>query len=185
MRIGALVMRGLIGGLFVGHGTQKLFGWFGGPGLEGASGMMEKLGMRPARRHALLAGAAEAGGGTLLALGAMTPLATMMLTGSMTTAIRKVHGANGPWVTGGGWEYNAVLVAAVTALAEHGPGRPSVDAVRFPRMHGPAWALASLAAGVAGSYIASAPPLNQLEAEAVSEATGRFTRVEEPATAST
>src|SRR3954470_9550206 len=88
-------------------------------------------GLSPARRHALLAGAAEAGGGLLLSLGALTPLATMMLTGSMTTAIRKVHGANGPWVTTGGWEYNAVLIAAVTALADHGPGGLSVDSARF------------------------------------------------------
>jgi putative oxidoreductase len=91
MKLAAPLMRSLIGALFIGHGTQKLFGWFGGPGIAGTSGMMEKLGMRPARRHALLAGAAEAGGGALLALGAMTPLATAMLTGSMTTAIRKVH----------------------------------------------------------------------------------------------
>jgi putative oxidoreductase len=177
-------MRGLIGALFVGHGTQKLFGWFDGPGLDGTSGMMEKLGMRPPRRHAVLAGAAEAGGGALLALGAMTPLATMLLTGSMTTAIRKVHGPKGPWITGGGWEYNAVLIAALTALADHGPGRPSVDSAAFPRLHGTGWALASLGAGVAGSYIASAPPLNEPEPEPepAGEPTGRFTRVEEPAT---
>jgi putative oxidoreductase len=181
MRLGAPVLRGLIGGLFVGHGTQKLFGWFTGPGLEGTSGMMEQLGMRPPRRHALLVSAAEAGGGVLLALGAFTPVATAMLTGSMTTAIRKVHAPKGPWITGGGWEYNAVLIAALTALAEHGPGRPSVDAALFPRMHGRAWALASLAAGVAGSYIATSPPLNQPPEPAV-EPTGRFTRVEEPAT---
>jgi putative oxidoreductase len=173
-------MRVLIGGLFIGHGTQKLFGWFGGHGLEGTGGMMEKLGMRPARRHALLVGAAESGGGALLALGALTPLATAMLTGSMTTAIRKVHWANGPWVTGGGWEYNAVLIAALTALAENGPGSPSLDSRAFPRMHGAGWALASLTAGVAGSYIASSPPFN--EPEPAIEPTGRFERVEEPAT---
>jgi putative oxidoreductase len=183
MKLGAPVMRGLIGALFIGHGTQKLFGWFGGPGFAGTSGMMEKLGMRPARRHALLVSAGETGGGALLALGALTPLATAVLTGSMTTAIRKVHWANGPWVTGGGWEYNAVLIAALTALAEHGPGHPSVDAAVFPRLRGPAWALASVAAGVAGSYIASSPPFNEPEPEPEREPTGRFERVEEPVTA--
>jgi putative oxidoreductase len=178
-------MRVLIGGLFVGHGTQKLLGWFDGPGLDGTNGMMEKLGMRPARRHAVLAGAAEAGGGALLALGALTPVASMLLTSTMTTAIRKVHGSKGPWVTGGGWEYNAVLIAAVTALADHGPGRPSVDAAVFPRFHGAGWALAALGAGVAGSYIATSPPLNEPpEPEPAREPTGRFTRVEEPATVS-
>ena len=63
MRLGAFALRGLIGGLFVGHGTQKLFGWFDGPGLEGTGGMMEKLEMRPPRRHAVIAGAAETTGG--------------------------------------------------------------------------------------------------------------------------
>jgi putative oxidoreductase len=181
MKLGAPVMRGLIGGLFIGHGTQKLFGWFGGPGLEGVTGMMQKLGMRPPRRHALLVSAAETGGGALLPLGALTPLATAILTGSMTTAVRKVHWANGPWNTGGGWEYNAVLVAALTALTEHGPGRPSVDAAVFPRLHGMGWALASLTAGVAGSYLASSPPFN--EPEPITEPTGRFERVEEPVAA--
>jgi putative oxidoreductase len=186
MKLGAPLMRVLVGGLFIGHGTQKLFGWFGGSGLEGTGAMMEKLGMRPPRRHALLSGVAEAGGGALLALGALTPLATAMLTGSMTTAIRKVHWANGPWITQRGWEYNAVLIAAVTALADHGPGRPSVDARVFPRLHGAGWALASLAAGVGGSYLASAPPFNQPpEPEPAREPTGRFERAEEPAAADT
>jgi putative oxidoreductase len=171
-------MRGLIGGLFVGHGTQKLFGWFDGPGPDGTAGMMEKLELRPGRRHALLSGAAEAGGGLLLMLGGLTPLATMMLTGSMTTAIRKVHAPNGPWVTKGGWEYNAVLIAALAALADHGPGSPSVDSALFPRLHGPAWALASVAGGAAGSYLVERPPFSE-PAEPVGEPTGRFVREEE------
>jgi putative oxidoreductase len=181
MRLGAPVLRALMGGLFIGHGTQKLFGWFNGPGLEGFSGMMEKMQMRPARRHALLAGGAEAGGGALLALGALTPLATAMLTGSMTTAIRKVHAPNGPWVTSGGWEYNAVLVAALMALAEHGPGSPSVDDTVFPRLHGTGWALAALGAGIAGSFVVDRPPFNQPPVPAEPEArTGRFERTEQP-----
>jgi putative oxidoreductase len=167
-------MRGVIGALFVGHGTQKLFGWFGGPGLQGVSGMMENLDMRPARRQAATVGLAETGGGALLALGALTPLATTALTATMVTAIRKVHASKGLWNTEGGWEYNAVLIAALTALADHGPGRPSVDG---DRMHGPLWALASLGAGVAGSYLATSPPLN---VEPPREPTGRFTREQQP-----
>jgi putative oxidoreductase len=174
---GRLLLRAAIAAVFFEHGTQKLFGWFGGPGLGGASGMMEKLEMRPPRRHAMVAGGAETAGGALLALGALTPVATALLTGTMTTAIRKIHAPNGPWVTQGGWEYNAVLIAALTALAEHGPGRLSVDARAFPRLHGLGWALASLAGGVAGSYLATSPPLNE---EPVREPTGRFERVEEP-----
>jgi putative oxidoreductase len=178
MKFAAPLMRALIGGLFVGHGTQKLLGWFDGPGLEGTTGMMDTLGMRPARRHALLAGAAEAGGGALLAAGALTPVATMMVTGSMTTAIRKVHRSKGPWVTQGGWEYNAVLIAALTALADHGPGAGSVDSKVFPRMHGPAWAIASLAGGIAGSYLASSPPFSEPEPDDFERA-NRFERSEE------
>ena len=170
MTLGAPLLRGVIGALFVGHGTQKLFGWFDGPGLQGVSGMMEKLQLRPPKRHAVAAGVSETAGGALLLLGALTPLATTALTATMVTAIRKVHADKGPWVTGGGYEYNLVLIAALTALAEHGPGRPSIDGDRF---QGPFWALASLGAGIAGSYLATSPPVNE---EPEREPTGRFTR---------
>jgi putative oxidoreductase len=182
MKLGALILRAVIGPLFIGHGAQKLFGWFGGPGLEKTGGMMEHLEMRPAKRHALAVGAAEAGGGALLTLGALTPLATTTLTGVMVTAIRKVHFANGPWNTNRGYEYNAVLIAALTALAEHGAGRPSVDAALFPRLRGPAWALASLGAGVASSYLVTSPPVNEPAEPPVAQ-TARFERADEPAMA--
>jgi putative oxidoreductase len=71
----------------------------------------------------------------------------------MTTAIRKVHGPNGPWVTDSGYEYNAVIIAAVAALADSGPGALSVDDAVFPRLRGSALAAAAVAAGVAGSYL--------------------------------
>lgn len=95
MKAGRLLVRLVIGGLFIGHGTQKLFGWFGGPGPEGTSGMMDKIGMHPPRRNALAAGLTETGGGALLAAGLATPLAAGSLIGVMITAIRKVHAANG------------------------------------------------------------------------------------------
>jgi putative oxidoreductase len=154
MTLGLLALRGAIGALFVGHGTQKLFGWFGGHGLEGTGGFFEsQLGLRPGKRHATAAGAAETVGGALLCLGAFTPIAAAMVSGTMVTAIRKVHGPNGPWVTESGWEYNAVLIAAMAALSGTGPGALSVDARAFPRMHGNAFALGTLAAGLAGSYL--------------------------------
>lgn len=156
MSIGALAIRGIVGPLFFGHGTQKLFGWFGGDGPEGTAGFFEgALGLRPGKRHALLAGAGEATAAVSLTLGALTPVGAAALTGAMTTAIRKVHAPNGPWVSDQGWEYNAVLIAAAAVLADIGPGSPSVDAARFPRLKGPAIALAALAAGVAGSYVAT------------------------------
>jgi putative oxidoreductase len=131
----------VIGGLFIGHGTQKLFGWFGGHGPEGTGGFFESLGLKPGKPAAIAAGAAEAGGGALLATGVALPLAGAALTGTMTTAIRHVHAAKGPWSTDGGWEYNAVLIAATLAAVEEECGV--------------AWALAAGAAGAAGSFAIS------------------------------
>jgi len=153
MNVGRLVLRGTVGPLFIGHGGQKLFGWFDGHGLDGTGGFFESIGLRPGRRHATAAGAAELAGGALLTLGAFTPLAASLIAGTMTTAIRKVHAPNGPWVTNGGYEYNLTLIAAMAAITETGPGSPSVDAVRFPRLKGPALALLAVGAGVAGSYL--------------------------------
>ena len=152
MSVGKLAARALIGGLFIGHGTQKLAGWFGGPGLEGTQGMMTALNMHPAKRNALAAGVTETAGGTLLAAGLATPLASAALIGTMVTAIRKVHLANGPWAANGGWEYNAVLIAAATVLAEAGPGPVSLDHAFGTERSGPAWGLGALALGFATSY---------------------------------
>jgi putative oxidoreductase len=154
MEIGRLAARAVIGGLFVGHGTQKLFGWFGGPGLEGTGEMMEALDMKPSRPNAVAAGLSETVGGALLVAGAATPLAAASLMGTMITAIRKVHKPNGPWVAQGGWEYNAVLVAALLALVDAGPGDVSVDAALGYDEWGPGWALGGLALGAAASYAA-------------------------------
>ena len=177
MNVGRLIARTVIGGLFVGHGTQKLFGWFGGPGLGGASQMMDRLELRPGRRHALAASLAETVGGALLALGAATPLAAALLNGSMFTAIHKVHFDKGVWNTGGGYEYNLVLIAAVTGLVETGPGRPSLHG---DRLCGSGWALAALAAGALGS--AAANEIGK-RAEPEPERGGRFVREPEPAEA--
>jgi putative oxidoreductase len=149
--IGRLLLRLTVGGFFFGHGTQKLFGWFGGPGLDATAQGFESLGMRPGRRNAIAAGAAEAGGGAALALGAATPLAASTLTATMLTAIHRVHLRNGPWVTSGGYEYNVVLIAAVLALVEVGPGALSVDHLLGRERSGAFWTLAALAAGAAGA----------------------------------
>jgi putative oxidoreductase len=130
MKLGRLILRAVVGGYFFGHGAQKLFGWFGGHGPDGTGQFFENLGLRPGKRHAIAAGAAEAGGGTLILLGAATPVGAAVLIATMLTAINRVHLKNGPWVSNGGYEYNLVLIAAVLALAETGPGRPSVDDAR-------------------------------------------------------
>jgi putative oxidoreductase len=156
MDIGRLAARAVIGGLFVGHGTQKLFGWFGGPGLEGTEQMMGALEMRPTRVNALAAGLSETVGGALVVLGAATPAAAASLIGTMATAIRKVHAPNGPWAAQGGWEYNAVLIAALTALVDAGPGDLSVDALAGRNEWGAGWAVGGLAVGGAAAAAAMA-----------------------------
>jgi len=152
MKLMPLTARLLIGGLFVGHGAQKLKGWFGGPGLEGTTGFMTSLELHPGKRNAIAAGVTETAGGALLALGLGTPFAAAALTGTMVTAIRKVHLPNGPWNAEGGWEFNAVLIAAALLITEQGPGPISLDAAWGLERKGLGWALAAGALGVAGSY---------------------------------
>ena len=163
MDLGRTALRLVVGPLFVGHGTQKLFGWFGGHGLEGTGAFFEKLGLRPGKRQAAAAGTAEALGGALLTLGAVTPVAAGLITGTMITAMRKVHISKGPWVTHGGYEYNLTLIAAVLALTEAGPGRPSVDAAVLPRLKGNGWALAQFAAAAIGATVLTSERMNPEE----------------------
>jgi putative oxidoreductase len=146
-----LLARVTIGVLFVGHGTQKLFGWFGGGGPEGTAQGFESMGLRPGKRNAILAGIAETTGGLLFALGAATPAAAAALTSVMATAIKTVHWEKGVWVSAGGYEYNLVLLAAVFGLTENGPGQWSIDGALGRSRWGTHWALAALAAGAAGS----------------------------------
>jgi putative oxidoreductase len=149
--MGRLLLRATVGGFFVGHGTHKLFGWFGGHGLEATGQMFENLGLHPGAVHARAAGVAEAGGGSALALGFQTPLASSALIATMLTAINRVHLKNGPWATDGGYEYNAVLIAAAVALAELGPGPLSLDRLFGTERRGLGWGLFALAAGTAGA----------------------------------
>jgi putative oxidoreductase len=184
MDLGRTALRLVIGPLFVGHGTQKLFGWFGGHGLEGTGAFFEQLGLKPGKRHATGAGTAEAVGGALLTLGALTPLAAGLITGAMITAIRKVHASKGPWITDGGYEYNLTLIAVMAALTEVGPGRPSVDESVFPRLKGNGWALAQFAGAAAGAALLTSERMNAEpatdaadgSAEAEAERQNRFAR---------
>ncbi|HTU79862.1 MAG TPA: DoxX family protein [Solirubrobacteraceae bacterium] len=154
MKIGRMLLRLVVGGFFVGHGTQKLFGWFEGYGLQATADGFEQMGLRPGKANAIAAGVAEAGGGALLAAGLATPLAASALTATMLTAIETVHVKNGPWVTKGGYEYNVVLIAAALALVEAGPGALSLDGLRGRERSGPGWMLASLATGALGALAA-------------------------------
>jgi putative oxidoreductase len=148
MKFARLLLRLVIGGLFFGHGAQKLFGWFGGYGLDATAQGFESMGARPGRLNAIAASGTEIGGGTLLALGLATPLAASGLISVMLTAINRVHFKKGIWNTGGGYEYNLVLIAALLGLVETGPGPLSFDG---ERLSGPGWALAALLGGIAGA----------------------------------
>src|SRR5579859_1726536 len=151
MKLGLTLLRTIVGLLFVGHGTQKLFGWFGGHGPEGTGQFFESLGLRPGRKHAMAAGAAEAGGGALLTLGFLTPAAAAAIIGTMATAIRTVHFKNGPWATNGGYEFNLSLIAIMIALADLGPGEFSLDHALGIEVKGPLVAITAAAGGVAAA----------------------------------
>ncbi len=155
MRIARLLGRLFIGGLFFAHGTQKLFGWFGGPGPEKTAQTMERLNMYPGDRNALAAGASEAAGGLGVALGILTPISAATLIGTMITAIRTVHLPKGFFNTDGGYEFNLTLIAALLILVDGGPG-PSIDSALGLDDTGPRWALFALAAGATGSALAIA-----------------------------
>ncbi len=132
MAVGLLILRAVVGLTLAAHGAQKLFGWFGGYGLEGTGGFFEKLGFRPGRLHAFNAGLAG-----LIAV--------------MVVAVLSVHVKNGFFATKNGYEYNLLIAAAALSLALTGPGRYSLDAALGLSLAGWAWGLGALALGVLGA----------------------------------
>ncbi|MMZ47521.1 putative oxidoreductase MhqP [compost metagenome] len=123
---GLLLIRLVVGLLFVGHGAQKLFGWFGGYGPKGTGGWMESIGIKPGVLMAVAAGLMELLGGALFTVGLLTPLAALLITMAMLGAIVKVHGQNGIWATANGYEYPLVLIAVVIGIALTGAGSYSI-----------------------------------------------------------
>lgn len=156
MNIGLFVLRLAVGLTLAVHGAQKLFGWFGGYGLNGTGQFLESLGFHPGRRHALLAGLAETGGGLLLALGLFTPLGSAAIISVMLVAIFSVHIQKGFFGQNGGYEYNLVLTVAALTLAFTGSGSLSVDALLNYGDGGAVSGLAALVAGVLGAVISLA-----------------------------
>ena len=172
MELGLLVLRVIVGALFIGHGSQKLFGLFGGPGVSGTADFFDQIGLRPSRVHAVLSGVAETTGGLLLALGLLTPLATVLLTAVMTAAILTVHLRNGLWVTANGYEYNLVMIAAVFALAAVGAGDWSLDNALDLDVAGTGWALGALGIGLLGGIGAAFSSRFQRSKEPTAQPTG-------------
>lgn len=124
---GLLALRIPVGIIFAAHGSQKLFGWFGGYGLEGTGHWMASIGLNPGYLMALLAGSAEAVGGLALILGLLVRPAAVVLAFTMIVAIFAVHIGNGLFLSNNGYEYGLALLAASIALAISGAGRVSLD----------------------------------------------------------
>ncbi|MFG2328036.1 DoxX family membrane protein [Streptomyces sp. NPDC048604] len=126
--LGLLALRVGTGAVLAAHGTQKLFGWFGGGGLEGTAKAMAAMGFSPAKESAIAAGLGEAGGGALLALGLATPAAGAAAAGAMAGAVA-VHAPAGFFAGAGGFEYPAFLGFTAAAIGVAGAGRYSLDHV--------------------------------------------------------
>ena len=154
MDFGLLVLRLVVGALFIGHGTQKLFGWFDGHGVEGTGGFMESLGYRPGKRYAMLGGVAEAGGGLLLFLGLLTPLAAAFIIAMMINAIFAVHVENGAWAQNNGYEYPLVLAVAAGAIALSGGGAAALDGM-FGLKLGGMFGFLGIVVGIIGGVVAA------------------------------
>jgi putative oxidoreductase len=127
MSIGLLILRFVVGLLLVGHGTQKLFGWFGGGGRAATARSLDSLGYRPGHLMAVASGSAETLGGLSVALGFLTPLGAAAIIGQMLNAMLSVHVKNGLWNTKGGIEFPLTNATVATALAFAGPGIYSID----------------------------------------------------------
>jgi putative oxidoreductase len=125
--IGLLVIRLVFGVTFAGHGAQKLFGWFGGHGIEGTGAFFDSVGVKPGKPMATLAGLGELVGGLLFAFGLITPLASLIIVVTMLVAIFTVTGKNGYWITDNGFEHNVAIIAVAVGIALTGPGAYALD----------------------------------------------------------
>jgi len=124
---GITLLRVIVGLTFAAHGAQKLFGWFGGYGLEGVGQWMESIGITPGYLMALLAGSAEFFGGLALVVGLLVRPAAASLVVAMLVAIFSVHWANGFFITANGFEYAMVLALVSAVLLIEGAGKLSLD----------------------------------------------------------
>jgi putative oxidoreductase len=129
MDTGLLLARVVVGLVMAAHGSQKLFGWFGGYGLAGTGGFFEQLGFRPGRFFAMAAGTSEVVGGLLLAAGLLGPLGPAMIIAIMVVAMATVHWQHGLFAQNNGIEVPLLYTVSAVALALIGYGAYSLDAV--------------------------------------------------------
>ena len=143
MELAVVLLRVVVGLTLAMHGSQKLFGFFGGSGPAGTRKFFSGLGFRTPLVMAVVAGLSELGGGLLFALGLMTPLAALALAVVMLNAIATVHWKKGYFNSRGGYEYNLLIIATALAVTAAGPGRFYLDqAVGWAEtISGPRWAL--------------------------------------------
>ena len=140
MDLGLLLFRLVIGLTIAAHGSQKLFGAFGGGGISGTGAFFEnRLGFRPGKVHASIAGLTEVSAGIALALGLLTPIPAAAIVGTMVVAAIAAHRDGGFFITKGGYEYNVVLGAAAAMFAFTGPGNASIDHALGFELSGVVW----------------------------------------------
>jgi putative oxidoreductase len=152
MDIGVLILRIVVGALMFGHGTQKLFGWFGGGGIGGTKGFLGSLGYPSPGALAVIGGAAEAGGGLLLATGFLSPLGAAAITGVLFNAIVVAHWPK-VWNSEGGLEHPLAMATAAVTVAFTGPGRFSLDGMLNWSLQGTTWGVVAIGIGFTAGLV--------------------------------
>ena len=152
--LGLLILRAVLGLIVAGHGAQKLFGWWGGPGMTGWTGAMTRMRIRPPVAWAWMSALAEFLGGLAVAAGFLNPLGSFGLIGSMLVAMILVHWPKGFWVTKGGYEFNLLIIGAAAAVAIAGPGAYSLDSAVGIHLPEPLILILGTLATVAGVAVA-------------------------------
>jgi putative oxidoreductase len=155
--ISLFIIQLTVGLTFAAHGAQKVFGWWGGPGLAGWDGAMDHMGFRPARLFALTSAFVELGGGLLLVFGLLTPIVAAVLLAQTVVIIGQVHWANGFFNARSGIEFPMLLGAGAAAIGLAGPGAMSVDAWIGVTLE-PLTRLALVIAGIVVGFLVLAIP---------------------------